>query len=87
MIAHTANDSPTIYTGLYGDRHGQAVSNSYKTYNPDGTTDPAGSFAYWTSPVFDTSKTPTPGHDTAPTMAYSATVPAKSANTGSRPTP
>jgi len=82
MIAHTADDSLTIYTGLYGDRHGQALSNSYKTYNPDGTTDPAGSFAYWTSPVYDTAKTPTPGHDTAPSMAYSASVPAKSANTG-----
>src|SRR5262249_55663491 len=23
MIAHTADDSLTIYTGLYGDRHGQ----------------------------------------------------------------
>jgi hypothetical protein len=82
LIAHTADDSLTIYTGLYGDRHGQPVSNSYKTYNPDGSTDPAGTFAYWTSPVYDTSKTPTPGHDTLPTMAYSASVPATSVNTG-----
>ncbi|HST49549.1 hypothetical protein [Jatrophihabitans sp.] len=82
LIAHTADDSLTIYTGLYGDRHGQPVSNSYKTYNPDGSTDPAGSFAYWTSPVFDTKATPTPGHDTAPSMAYSASVPARSVNTG-----
>ncbi|HEU5269477.1 MAG TPA: hypothetical protein VFU36_06080, partial [Jatrophihabitans sp.] len=82
LIAHTADDSLTIYTGLYGDRHGQPVSNSYKTYNPDGSTDPAASFAYWTSPVYDTAKTPTPGHDTSPTMAYSASVPATSVNTG-----
>jgi hypothetical protein len=40
LIAHTADDSLTIYTGLYGDRHGQPVSNSYKTYNPNGSTDP-----------------------------------------------
>src|SRR5205085_3204081 len=33
LIAHTADDSLTIYTGLYGDRHGQPVSNSYKAYN------------------------------------------------------
>src|SRR5579872_2026308 len=33
MIAHTADDSLTIYTGLYGDRHGQPVTNSYNTYN------------------------------------------------------
>ncbi|UQX87008.1 alkaline phosphatase family protein [Jatrophihabitans telluris] len=82
LIAHTADDSLTIYTGLYGDRHGQPLTNSYKTYNPDGSTDPAGSFAYWTDPVYDTAKTPTAGHDTAPTMAYSASVPARSTNTG-----
>ena len=76
MIAHTADDSLTIYTGLYGDRHGQPLTNSYNTYNPDGTTDPATSFAYWTSPVADTSKTPNAGHDTTPTMSYSPTVPA-----------
>jgi hypothetical protein len=28
LIAHTADDSLTIYTGLYGDRHGQPLSNS-----------------------------------------------------------
>src|SRR4051794_17984457 len=76
LIAHTADDSLTIYTGLYGDRHGQPVSNSYKTYNPDGTTDPATSFSYWTSPVLDTAATPAPGHDTTPSMVYSDTVPA-----------
>ena len=75
MIAHTADDSLTIYTGLYGDRHGQPLSNTYKVYNPDGSTDPANSFAYWTSPVDDTASPPT-GNDTAPTMAYSSTVPA-----------
>src|ERR1043166_6251053 len=69
MIAHTADDSLSIYTGLYGDRHGQPVTNSYFTYNPDGTTDPATSFAYWTSPVADTSRTPNPNHDTAPSMS------------------
>ncbi|GLY68853.1 hypothetical protein [Amycolatopsis taiwanensis] len=87
LIAHTADDSLTIYTGLYGDRHGQPVSNSYKTYNPDGSTDPAGSFAYWTSPVFDTASTPNPGHDTAPTMVYSDTVPAKPGATRQTPAP
>ena len=76
LIAHTADDSLTIYTGLYGDRHGQPVSNSYKTYNPDGTTDAATSFAYWNAPVSDTVNPPTPGHDTTPSMVYSDTVPA-----------
>jgi hypothetical protein len=86
LIAHTADDSLTIYTGLYGDRHGQPLSNSYKTYNPDGTTDPATSFAYWTSPVVDTAAAPTSGHDATPTMVYSPTVPARPGATG-RQTP
>ncbi len=73
MIAHTADDSLSIYTGLYGDRHGQPLSNSYKGYNPDGTTDPAASFAYWTSPFADTATTPTTGHDSTPSMVYSDT--------------
>ena len=34
------------------------MSNRYKTYNPDGTTDPATSFTYWTSPVVDTKSPP-----------------------------
>jgi hypothetical protein len=76
LIAHTAYDSLTTYTGLYGDRHGMPISNSYRTYNPDGTTDPAGSFVYWTDPVFDTLATPNAGHDTNQSMVYSADVPA-----------
>ena len=87
LIAHTADDSLSIYTGLYGDRHGQPLTNSYKTYNPNGTTDPAGSFAYWTDPVYDTASTPTPGHDTTPTMAYSDTVPASGPANRQTPAP
>ena len=76
LIAHTADDILTTLTGLYGDRQGMPISNGYKTFNPDGTTDPAGSFAYWTDPVFDTASTPTPGHDTNPSMVYSPVPPA-----------
>src|SRR5690348_7654564 len=76
LIAHTADDILTTFTGLYGDRHGMPISNSYQAYNADGTTDPAGSFAYWTDPVFDTAKTPNPGHDTNPTMVYAPVPPA-----------
>jgi hypothetical protein len=76
LIAHTGDDLLTTATGLYGDRQGMPVSNSYQAYNADGTTDPAGSFAYWTDPVFDTAATPNPGHDTNPSMVYSATPPA-----------
>jgi hypothetical protein len=76
LIAHTADDLLTTATGLYGDRQGMPVSNSYQAYNTDGTTDPAGSFAYWTDPVFDTSSAPSPGHDTNPSMVFSPTPPA-----------
>ncbi|HEY2129342.1 MAG TPA: hypothetical protein VGH77_19375 [Streptosporangiaceae bacterium] len=76
LIAHTADDLLTTVTGLYGDRAGMPVSNSYQAYNTDGTTDPAGSFAYWTDPIFDTARTPNAGHDTNPSLVYSATPPA-----------
>jgi hypothetical protein len=83
LIAHTANDSLTIYSGLYGDRHGQGLSNSYKTYNPDGSTDPATSFTYWTSPIIDTKTNPPFANtvDSAPSMVYSDRVPATGAGT------
>jgi hypothetical protein len=80
LIAHTADDLLTTATGLYGDRQGMPVSNSYQAYNADGTTDPAGSFAYWTDPVFDTARTPNPGHDTNPSMVYSPVPPATAAH-------
>jgi hypothetical protein len=82
LIAHTGNDLLTSFTGLYGDRHGMPIANSYRAYNSDGpgaafnTTDPAGSFAYWTDPVFDTASTQNPGHDTNPNMVYSPVPPA-----------
>ena len=77
LIAHTANDILTTLTGLYGDRHGMSAgNNAYRSYNPNGTTDPASAFAYWTDPIFDTAGTPSPGHDTNPSMVYSPTPPA-----------
>jgi hypothetical protein len=87
LIAHTADDILTTFTGLYGDRHGMPISNSYQAYNADGpdnsfnTTDPAGSFAYWTDPVFDTAKTPNPAHDTNPSMVYAPVPPATASHT------
>ncbi|MGH8888200.1 MAG: hypothetical protein ACRDV3_00380 [Acidothermaceae bacterium] len=71
LIAHTAEDSLAIYTGLYGDRHGMPVSNSYKSYHPDGTTEPDGSFVYWTSPVYNTATAAPSTTDTSPSMVYS----------------
>jgi hypothetical protein len=60
LIAHTANDILTSLTGVYPDRQGQAVANSFRYFNPDGTSNPAVSFAYWTDPIYDpTTTTPT----------------------------
>jgi hypothetical protein len=79
LIAHTADDILTTYTGLYGDRQGMPISNDYEVYQSNGpggtfgTTDSAGSFAYWTDPVYDTSPTAT---DTNPNMVYSPVPPA-----------
>src|SRR5579884_2954989 len=38
LIAHTATDILTSITGLYGDRMGVPVSNSFRYFNPDGTS-------------------------------------------------
>src|SRR5205823_7947623 len=38
LISHTGGNILTGLTGVYPDRHGQAVSNSYRYYNPDGTS-------------------------------------------------
>jgi hypothetical protein len=51
LISHTANDIVTALTGLYPDRHGVAVANSYRTFTPSGVSVSAPSFTYWTDPV------------------------------------
>jgi hypothetical protein len=70
LIAHTANDSVTLESGLYGARHGMPIANEYNYYKPDGTTDTAGSFAYWTDPIvdYDTGLAAKPVGDSTPTM-------------------
>jgi hypothetical protein len=53
LISHTATDILTSLTGVYGDKHGVPVSNSFRYFNPDGSTNLGVSFAYWTDPIFD----------------------------------
>ncbi len=66
LISHTATDILTSLTGVYGDNHGVPVSNSFRYFNPNGTSNLGVSFAYWTDPLFDpTTSTPT---DTTPNM-------------------
>jgi hypothetical protein len=65
LISHTGTDLLTALTGLYGDRHGIPVSNSFRYFNPNGTSDAAGAFAYWTAPLDSFAATPS---DTTPHM-------------------
>jgi len=57
LISHTATGILTSLTGVYPDRMGQPVSNSYKYFTPTGAVRTGVSFAYWTAPQFD----PAPG--------------------------
>jgi len=48
LISHTAGGILSSLTGLYPDRTGQAVSNSYGFFRPDGSVGFSSSFKYWT---------------------------------------
>ena len=51
LISHTAGGILSSLTGLYPDRQGQTVSNSYGFFKPDGTVGFSSSFKYWTDQV------------------------------------
>jgi hypothetical protein len=54
LISHTATGILTSLTGVYPDRMGIPVSNSFRYFrSDDGTTRTGVSFAYWTAPLFD----------------------------------
>src|SRR5579872_4476007 len=59
LIAHTADDIVTSETGLYGSDQGVPIANEYNYFTPSGSTDTAGSFAYWTDPIVDYNNTTT----------------------------
>ena len=70
LIAHTADDIVTSESGLYGSDQGIPIANEYRYYTPSGSTDTAGSFAYWRDPIVDyDTATSAPLGDQAPTMA------------------
>ncbi|HVJ54522.1 MAG TPA: hypothetical protein VM689_18825 [Aliidongia sp.] len=58
QISHTANGFLTTQTGVYSDRLGTAVSNSFLRYSPTGTTSSVSDFVYWTDKVSSTSTVP-----------------------------
>jgi hypothetical protein len=69
LIAHTANDIVTSESGLYGSDQGIPIANEYRYYTPSGSTDTAGSFAYWADPIVDyNTSTSAPVGDHTPTM-------------------
>jgi hypothetical protein len=53
LISHTADDIITTLTGVYGEKHGQPVANSYGYFKANGTVGFSSSFAYWTDPAPD----------------------------------
>ncbi len=57
LISHTAGGILSSFTGLYPDRNGQTVTNSYRYFKDDGTTASASAFKYWTDLV-DSDGTP-----------------------------
>ena len=56
LISHTADDELTFLTGVYGDRHGVPVANSYGVFQ-NGAAVFAPSFFYWTNRVSDVAPT------------------------------
>ena len=59
LISHTSVDILTALSGLYGDRMGVSVGNSFRYFNPNGTSSGAASFAYWTDPLASFDAVPT----------------------------
>jgi hypothetical protein len=78
LISHTAGGILSSLTGLYPDRMGITVSNSYDYYKPDNTPTFSSAFKYWTAPVSTTDALPnmvnadsgTPKTAPAPWVSY-----------------
>src|SRR5436305_13724185 len=64
LISHTAGGILSSLTGLYPDRQGQTVSNSYFYYSPAKVPQFSTSFKYWTDLVDDSTGT----RDSLPNM-------------------
>jgi hypothetical protein len=68
LISHTSVDILTSLTGVYGDRHGAPIGNSFGYYPLPGTSTAPdlfdSTFTYWTDPV----STASPSADPLPIM-------------------
>ncbi len=49
LISHTGTNILTGLTGLYGDRMGVPIANSFGYFRPDGSVGVSSAFGYWTS--------------------------------------
>jgi hypothetical protein len=59
LISHTSDGILSSLTGLYGDRNGATVGNSYGYYGANGSTGFSSTFKYWTD-VVDATNDPLP---------------------------
>ena len=53
LISHTAEGIISTLTGVYPDRTGSGISNSFNYYKPDGTAPFFSLFGYWTNIIPD----------------------------------
>jgi hypothetical protein len=53
LISHTAVDIVTALTGVYGDKFGFSIGNSYGLFGTNGVASFPASFAYWTDVASD----------------------------------
>jgi hypothetical protein len=60
LISHTAVDIVTSLTGVYGEKFGWGVGNSFGFFDPTGKPHFQSSFAYWTDVVKEGGPTPVP---------------------------
>jgi hypothetical protein len=89
LIAHTADDVITTLSGLYGDRQGVGITNSYDVYNGSGGVVNKSAFAYWTANYNQPDGPPVdaPGTTQYPNQPYSSTVPAAGSPAATPPAP
>src|SRR6476659_3440473 len=60
LISHTATGILSTQTGVYPDRMGQPISNSFRYFTPTGASRTGVAFAYWTAPLYDPAGPPFP---------------------------
>jgi len=73
LISHTGGGILSSLTGLYPDRNGITVSNSYRYFKPDGTTASSAAFKYWNDRVDDINADPN-SNDPLPNMVTTGGV-------------